>query len=271
MQSGGRVGRAALLRLPARPSAPPSQAGRPATLAPRPGVASSPVSLFRPTSPRRSLEVGSEGWGRGEVLSAPPPHPTPRALARGAGHDCLAPGSGPHGADPRGLCGVTDGGSLPRGRLPARRLPPLALDRSASAGRPLLWACRAVARRLPTPSEPRGLLPTPPPHASRGCLVRFSHLVVAPARLAPRFPSEPLPYALGGGGRVPGTRARVGIPVVEGRGPGPGGQPYGCAKWWGRALPVSGRCGRGGLAAGTSGRRSTGARWGPQCVTGRQR
>ncbi|CAM9146957.1 unnamed protein product [Rangifer tarandus platyrhynchus] len=45
----------------------------------------------------------------------------------------------PHSADPpvasRGLCGVTDGGSPSRDRLPARRVPPLALDLSASAGR----------------------------------------------------------------------------------------------------------------------------------------
>ena len=217
------MGKTALLRLPARPagpSAPPSPAGRPATLAPCP-VASSLVSLFRPTFPPRSLEVGSEGRGCGGRCSARP-HPTPRAFARGAGRGCLTPGHRPHGADPRvasrGLFGLTGGGSPPRGRVPVRHLPcwPWTGLPRPVVGRPLRWACRAVARRLPTPSEPRGLLPIPPLHASRGCLVRFSRpliSVVAPARLAPRFPSEPLPSALGGGGRrVPGTRARVGGP-----------------------------------------------------------
>lgn len=178
------------------PPAPPRLHPRPGTtLAPRP-VASSPVSLFRPTSPPRSFEVGSEGSGRGRGCSARP-HPTPRSFARGAGHDCLLPGRGPHGADPpvasRGLCGLTGGGSPPRGRLLARRLRPLALDWSASAGRRLLWACRAVARRLPTPSEPRGFVPSTPPAAFCPVLSpsRPFTSVVSPTSLAPRFPSEP--------------------------------------------------------------------------------
>ncbi|CAI9150150.1 unnamed protein product, partial [Rangifer tarandus platyrhynchus] len=65
------------------------------------------------------------------------------------------------------------------------------------------WSSSAPSRseRLPTPSEPRGLLPTPhPPHPTPLAAVRSvlspSHLVVAPARLAPRFPSEPLPSAI---------------------------------------------------------------------------
>ena len=191
------------------PSAPLRLHPRPGTtFAPRP-VASSPVSLFRLTSPPRSFEVGSEGSGRGRGCSAHP-HPTPSAIARGASHDCLPPGRGLHGVDPpvapRGLCGVTGGGFPPRGRLPARRLPPLALDRSTSANRWLSAALglQHVARPLPTPSEPRGLLPTPLPHSSHGYLVQFSRLltfVMSLACLAPCFLSEPLPSALGGGGR----------------------------------------------------------------------
>ncbi|XP_043342703.1 proline-rich receptor-like protein kinase PERK10 [Cervus canadensis] len=105
------TGGSALCGLLLRPLHP--RPGAPAALAPRP-VAASPVSLFRPTSPPSSLEVGSEGRR-------------------------------PHSADPPvascGLCGVTAGGSPSLGRLPARRVPPLALDLFASAGRrPLLWA-----------------------------------------------------------------------------------------------------------------------------------
>ena len=148
------------------------------------------------------------------------PHPTPRAFARGAGHDCLPPGHRPQGADPR----VASPGKRPDGwRLPTARpracpsLPAAGPGPVCLIGRPLRPGPAArVSRRLPTPSEPRVLLPIPPLHASRGWLVRFSRpltSVVSPARLAPRFPSEPLPSALGGGGRrVPGTRARVGGP-----------------------------------------------------------
>ena len=52
--------------------------------------------------------------------------------------------------------------------------------------------------------------------------------------------------------------------MVEGRGRGPGGQPYGCARWWGRALPhYRGMWGWSYGVGGDLRRRSTGARWGP--------
>lgn len=203
------------------PSCLPHHSRPGATLAPHP-VAASPVSLFCPTSPPRSFEVGSEGLGQGRGCSARP-RPTPRAFAPGAGHDCLPPGCGPHGADPpvasRGLCGVMGGGSPPLGRLLARCLPPLALDRSASAGRRSSAALGLLCGRQSPPHALRasGLAPNPAsPRVPRlSCLVlspsRLLTSVVSLARLAPRFLSEPLPSALGGRGRrVPG--ARVGDP-----------------------------------------------------------
>ena len=52
--------------------------------------------------------------------------------------------------------------------------------------------------------------------------------------------------------------------MIEGRGRGPGGQPYGCARWWGRALPhYRGMWGWSSGVGGDLRRRSTGARWGP--------
>ena len=62
------------------PPAPPSP-GPPSTLAPR-QVASSPVSLLRLTSLPRSLEVGSEAWGRGRgAQRALAPHHAPLPVA----------------------------------------------------------------------------------------------------------------------------------------------------------------------------------------------
>ena len=192
VQSGGRVGKAALLRL---------------CPCPAPGGAVSCVPL-----PSDLPATFPRGWARGlggRVCSAHP-HPTARAFGRGSGHGGLPPSRGPYGADPQvascGLCGVTAGGFPPRGCVPAHSLPPLeggswsGLPRPV-VGRPLLWACRAVARRLPTPSEPRGFLPTPPAAVLSGslalsplscpwsCLVLSpSHLCRVPASVAPRFP-----------------------------------------------------------------------------------
>ena len=111
------------------------------------------------------------------------------------------------------------GGSPPLGRLLARCLPPLALDRSASAGRRSSAALGLLCGRQSPPHALRasGLAPNPAsPRVPRlSCLVlspsRLLTSVVSLARLAPRFLSEPLPSALGGRGRrVPG--ARVGDP-----------------------------------------------------------
>ena len=114
----------------------------------------------------------AECWGRGSGCSARA-HPTPRAFAGAPATTASPPGRGPHGADPpvasRGLCGVTGGGSPPRGRLLARRLPPLALDWSASAGR----------RSSAALGLPRGR--QAPPHALRA------------SGLAPKSPSPRVP------------------------------------------------------------------------------
>ena len=126
--------------------------------------------------------------------------------------------------------GLTGGGSLPRGRVPVRRFPPLALDRSASAGRRLSAALGLPrGRQAPPharPPGPSGLPPTPAPnHASCGCL-SGSLALSAPAPLplscvplpawrhaSRRSPPFPLPSVVVGGG-CPGTRARVrGAPV----------------------------------------------------------
>ena len=153
--------------------------------------------------------------GAGGGQPAPtPPHPTPAPLP-------VVPATTafPLAADHMvrilqsrlgGLCGVMGGGSPPQGRVPARRLPPLAPDGSALAGCrcALLWACRVVTRRLRTPSKSRGLLPTPLPHASCGCLVWFSHpLALLPlscplpawSHTSCRIPL-PLPLVVGGEG-----------------------------------------------------------------------
>ena len=216
VQSRGRVGKVALLAfLPA----PPFPAGCYPCPAPSGGISSVPLL---PDLTATFLWGWVWGFGAGEgVLSAPSPHPT--RLCPGAGHDCLPPGCGPHGADPpvasRGLCGVMGGGSPPLGRLLARCLPPLALDRSASAGRRSSAALGLLCGRQSPPHALRasGLAPNPAsPRVPRlSCLVlspsRLLTSVVSLARLAPRFLSEPLPSALGGRGRrVPG--ARVGDP-----------------------------------------------------------
>ena len=211
------------------PPAPPRLHPRPGTtLAPRP-VASSPVSLFRPTSPPRSFEVGSEGSGRGRGCSARP-HPTPRSFARGAGHDCLPPGRGPHGADPpvasRGLCGLTGGGSPPRG--------PLACPSPPAAGPGLVCLSRSSAalglprgRQAPPHAlRASGLAPNPPsPRVPRlSCPVLSpSHFCRVPCPLGATLPfgaSSLCPWWWGekdAWGRGQGT------PVVEGRGRGVGG------------------------------------------------
>ena len=235
MQSRGRVGKAALLRLPARPSAPPSPAGH--HPCPAAGGVVSGVPL-PPDLPATFLRGWVRGFGAGEgVLSAPPPHPTLLCPWRRPRLPSPRPRTSRRGSSGRVSRAVRpDGWGLPAAGaacLPvaSRRWPWTGLPRPV-VGRPLLWACRAVARRLPTPSEPRGLLPTPLPHASRGCLVRFSRpltSVVSLARLAPRCLSEPLPSALGGGGRrMPGARA---------------GDPGGCGERSG-----GGGCGRTGGA-----------------------
>ena len=217
VQSGGRVGKAALLRLPARPSIPRA----PQHPCPAPGGVVSGVPLA-PDLPATFPRGWIRGLGAGKGCSASP-RPTPRTFARGAGHDYLPPRRGPQGPDPqvasRGLCGVTGGGSPSRGRLPARSLLPLALGRSASAGRRLSAAL----------GLPRG--PQAPPHALRA------------SGLAPNPPSARLP--------------RLSCPVLSPshlcRGPcplgatPPVGAPSLCPWWWGK---------KGAWDAGAAGRGS---------------
>lgn len=168
------------------------------------------------------LRLGLRVWGRGggaQRAPAPPHAPLPLAPATTAflpAVDLMARILRSHLG---GLCGVMGGGSPPLGRLLARCLPPLALDRSASAGRRSSAALGLPRGRQAPPHALRasGLAPNPAsPRVPRlSCLVlspsRLLTSVVSLARLAPRFLSEPLPSALGGRGRrVPG--ARVGDP-----------------------------------------------------------
>ena len=176
VQSGGRVGKAALLLLPARPSI----AGRaPQHLCPAPGGVVSGVPL-PPDLPATFPRGWIRGLGAGKGCSARP-RPTPRTFSRGAGHDYLPPRRGPQGPDPqvasRGLCGVTGGGSPSRGRLPARSLLPVALGRSVSAGRRSSAALGLPRGRQAPPHALRasGL----PPNPSRGCLVWFSRTLTS--------------------------------------------------------------------------------------------
>ena len=185
---------------------------------------------------------------------------------------------------------MTGGGSPSRVRLPcpaaSRRRPWAGLPRPV-VGRPPLWACRAGRQAPPHAFRASGLSPAPrpppPPRLLRPSVRLSRPLFASPvprtcalARLAPSFPSEPLPSALGGGvgGRVPGNAgAGRGPPPrwagARGRGPAGPAAP-GCVRVGGagkRALPPSrgGRWGRssgGGGGGGPSGRRSAGARRG---------
>ena len=123
------------------------------------------------------------------------------------------------------LCGkgprTRPGGSPSRVRLPcpaaSRRRPWAGLPRPV-VGRPPLWACRAGRQAPPHAFRASGLSPAPrpppPPRLLRPSVRLSRPLFASPvprtcalARLAPSFPSEPLPSALGGGvgGRVPGN------------------------------------------------------------------
>lgn len=135
------------------PSCLPHHSRPGATLAPHP-VAASPVSLFCPTSPPRSFEVGSEGLGQGRGCSARP-RPTPRAFAPGAGHDCLPPGCGPHGADPPVASRRAvrrDGWWLPAAGPLACPLPPAAGPGPVCLGRSSVVRCSGPAVRSPVTS-----------------------------------------------------------------------------------------------------------------------
>ena len=219
VQSGGRVGKAALLLLPARPSIP----GRaPQHLCPAPGGVVSGVPL-PPDLPATFPRGWIRGLGAGKGCSARP-RPTPRTFSRGAGHDYLPPRRGPQGPDAqvasRRLCGVTGGGSPSRGRLPACSLLPLALGRSVSAGR----------RSSAALGLPRGR--QAPPHALRA------------SGLAPNHPRSPTP-------RLPQLSCPVLSPSHLCRIPCPLGAtlpveaPSLCPWWWGEKGAWDAGAGRG--------------------------
>lgn len=165
-------------------------------------VASSPEVL--PLPPGRPRHVPS-GLGRGfrdgeGAQRAPTPACCPRRRPR-------LPSPRPPRALTRilrGACGLALRGwrvAAPRhGAAPARRLPPLALDPSASAGRPGLPPPTGPAARSPGASHaPRawGLLPSPlPPADPRQVRILFSRPPLAlpcPLPAWRRFLSGPFP------------------------------------------------------------------------------
>ena len=164
------------------------------------------------------------------------PHPTPRAFARGAGHDCLP---SPTGRGPR-RCGSSgrvsravrrDGLAAPRrGAARLAPSPPAAGPGLVCLGRSPVVCCSGPAARSPgaSPRPPSGPLgasshPRPQPRLLR-LSVRFSRPLCPPLPLScvplpawrhasRRSPPFPLPSVVVGGG-CPGTRARVrGAPV----------------------------------------------------------
>ena len=154
------------------------------------------------------LRLGLRVWGRGggaQRAPAPPHAPLPLAPATTAflpAVDLMARILRSHLG---GLCGVMGGGSPPLGRLLARCLPPLALDRSASAGR----------RSSAALGLPRGR--QAPPHA-----VRASGLAPNPA--SERLPRLSCPVL------SPSHLCRVPCPLGATL---PVGAPSLCPWWWG--------------------------------------
>lgn len=220
MQSGGRVGKAALLRLPARPSAPPSPAGH--HPCPAAGGVVSGVPL-PPDLPATFLRGWVRGFGAGEgVLSAPPPHPTLLCPWRRPRLPSPRPRTSRRGSSGRVSRAVRRDGW----RLPAAG--PLACPSPPAAGPRLV--CSGPAARSPGASpRPRSLGALSPPRLPR-LSVRFS-LPLAPLPLSCPLPAwrhasrrSPL-SALGGGGaggRVPGNAGMGRGPGSWGRGRGPG-------------------------------------------------
>ena len=184
------------------PSAPPRLHPRPgATLAPRP-VASSPVSLFRPTSPPCSFEVGSEGSGRGRGCSARP-HPIPTHLCPWRWPRLPSPRPRTSG---RGFSGRVSRAVRPDGwRLPAAG--PLACPSPPAAGPRLV--CSGPAARSPgaSPRPPSLGACSQPPFPTRPAAVLSGSL--APLPLSCPLPTWrhascqspfPLPLVVGGEG-----------------------------------------------------------------------
>ena len=221
-------------RRPLRTSVPGR--GRPATL---PHVASSPVSLFPPDFPATSLEVGLEVSGGG-MLRAPPPHTTGLRPWRRSRLPFPRPRTAWRGSSGRVSRAVwRDGWRLPVAgplALP-RRLPPPALDRSASAGR-RSSAALGLPRGRQAPPHALGASGLCPLHASRGFLsgslsLSPLYLCRVPYQLGATLPvgALSLPSVVGepGGGCL-GTRAWVGALVVGEEDGVRGGRQYGCAR-----------------------------------------
>ena len=217
-------------------------------LARRP-VGPPPVSLFHPTSPPRSLEVGPEGWEGGCAQRTPTPPHAPSAVA-------AAMAAFPPAADRTARILRSRLAGCAALRLAAfRRVAaclPIASRRWREApgavclGRSSVVRCSGPAARSPGASpRPPSLGASSQPLPRLSCLVlSHSHLCRVPGlvwfsrpltsvvslpawRHASRRSPFPLPLV------VSGMRARVGAPVVEGRGRGLGRLPYGCARWWG--------------------------------------
>ena len=232
MQSRGRVGKAALLRLPARPSAPPSPAGR--HPCPAPGGVVSGVPL-PPDHPATFFRGWVREFGAGEwVLSARPPHPTRLCPWRRPRLPPPRPRTSWRGSSGRVSRAVRrDGWRLPAAGPLACPSPPAAGPRLVCLSRSSVVRCSGPAARSPgaSPRPPslgacsQAPFPTRPAAVLSGSLALSLLSCPLPAwRHAPFRSPFPLPVGVGGEGCL--GRGQ-GTPVVEGRGRGWGVRPYG--------------------------------------------
>ena len=179
MQSRGRVEKAALLRLPARPSAPPSPAGR--HPCPAPGGVVSGVSL--PLNlPATFLRGWVRGFGAGEeVLSAPPPHPT--RLCSWRRPRLPSPWPWTSGRVSRAV--RRDGWRLPAVGPLACPSPPAAGPRLVCLGRSSVVRCSGPAARSPgaSPRPPSLGACSQPPFPTRPAAVLSGSLALLPPYL----------------------------------------------------------------------------------------
>lgn len=204
MQSAGRLGETALLRLPARPSilgrAPPPPLPRARWRRLRcPSSARPPRQVPSRLGPR-----GGVGWGVvvGGAQRAPTPPRAPRPRRR-PWLPSPQPQTAQRGSSGRVLRAVRrDGWRLPvAGPLacptrPAAGPGPVCLSRPSSAALGLPRGRQTPPHAL----RASGLAPGhPSPRLARLSCVSPSHLCRVPARLAPRFPSS-LPLVVEGGG-----------------------------------------------------------------------
>ena len=235
--SGGK--RRVLPRLLARPR--PSPRRRPLRASVPRRVVLSPLPEARPSTPRPSRWARGFGGGVRGLLRKLPPPPPPRVLTPVAQATTAFPPLTAADRAARILWSRLAGCAARRVAAPRRGSaclappPPAAGPGPACLGRSSVvrrsGPAAPVARRLPTPSEPRGCLPLPVPHphhASCGRLsgspALFSPLpclgrVPLPAwRPASRRSPFPPPSVVVWGEGCPGTRVRVGHPPRGGPG-----------------------------------------------------